>query len=295
MSRHPSTLTLFGPNDLIETHEEFQKKIPQNFPHFLERSSRLIRKILQDMGQWTDNAAHEKLLLRLSFDLVERFLDYCPSQLPCRPSLILDGFISDYFGRTVEIRPEPVSNSLLYKYLDGLLNRAVMSRDGLICLFYHFYGMKPVEIGFFLGLEEGQTQRIYKNFARWRTKGWRMAIDHADLSTAEFQLLIDEYEHNPGLFNKQVHHHLESLTSFYRKSDPPYYPCLEGSQWHEMFRENYGLDYRMWHLPLCLPCMTNINELRESFLPQVDISFDLHLIPHSLKDEEKPRLACAKK
>src|SRR5690606_31741285 len=131
--------------------------VPANFPYFLERSSGLIRRILQDMGQWADNTAHEKLLLRLSFDLVERFIEYCPSQLPCRPSLLLDGFISEFFGRPQEFKASAASNPILYRFLDGLLNRAVLSRDALICLFYHFYGMKPVEVGYLLGLEEGQT------------------------------------------------------------------------------------------------------------------------------------------
>ncbi len=290
MSGLSASDTVMGSTEFIQTHQDFQKRIPVNFPYFLERSSRLIRKILQDMGQWTDNAAHEKLLLRLSFDLVEQFLDYCPSQLPCRPSYILDGFISDYFGKKSEVRLEKDSQVPLYKFLDGLLGRAVMSRDGLISLFFHFYGLKPVEIGMFLGLEEGQTQRIYKNFARWRTKGWRLAISSAKISQSEFKSLVEHHEQNPEIFNAQAREHLESLTNFYRKSDPPYYPCLEESQWHEMFRENYGLDYRMWHLPLCLPCMNIINNFRETFLPLEEITLNVHLIPHSVKDEARPGL-----
>ncbi|MCA9451556.1 MAG: hypothetical protein KC584_02850, partial [Nitrospira sp.] len=170
-------------NGVINNSEEFKQFIPANFSYFLERSSGLIRRILQDMGQWADNSAHEKLLLRLSFDLVERFIEYCPSQLPCRPALLLDGFISDFFGKPQESKASSTSNPVLYRFLDGLLNRAVLSRDALICLFYHFYGMKPVEVGFLLGLEEGQTQRIYKNFARWRQKGWFQAAEEVGLTT----------------------------------------------------------------------------------------------------------------
>ncbi|MGP0593663.1 hypothetical protein ACTRXD_14160 [Nitrospira sp. T9] len=273
-------------NGVINNPEEFKQFIPANFSYFLERSSGLIRRILQDMGQWADNSAHEKLLLRLSFDLVERFIEYCPSQLPCRPSLLLDGFISDFFGRPQESKASSTSNPVLYRYLDGLLNRAVLSRDALICLFYHFYGMKPVEVGFFLGLEEGQTQRIYKNFARWRQRGWFQAADEVGLTTQEVQSLVENQASNPESFHLQVRDNLETLLPFYRKSDPPYYPCLEDAKWQEMFREGYGFDYRMWHLPLCLSCMKVITEVGDSFLLNPDVTLNFHVSPHSLREEE---------
>ena len=273
-------------NCVINSPEEFKQFIPENFPYFLERSSGLIRRILQDMGQWADNSAHEKLLLRLSFDLVERFIEYCPSQLPCRPSLLLDGFISDFFGRPQASKASSASNPVLYRFLDGLLNRAVLSRDALICLFYHFYGMKPVEVGFLLGLEEGQTQRIYKNFARWRQKGWFQAAEEVGLTTQEVQTLGENQVVNPESFNQQVRENLETLLPFYRKSDPPYYPCLDDTKWQEMFREGYGFDYRMWHLPLCLSCMNVIAKVGDSFLLNPDISLNFHVSPHSLKEEE---------
>ncbi|HNP61239.1 MAG TPA: hypothetical protein PKM72_10380 [Nitrospirales bacterium] len=273
-------------NGVINSPQEFNQFIPANFSYFLERSSSHIRRILQDMGQWADNSAHEKLLLRLSFDLVERFIEYCPSQLPCRPSLLLDGFISDYFGRPQESKASSTSNPILYRYLDGLLNRAVLSRDGLICLFYHLYGMKPVEVGFLLGLEEGQTQRIYKNFARWRQKGWFQATEEVGLTTQDVQSLVENQGANPELFNQQVRDNLQELLPFYRKSDPPYYPCLEDSKWHEMLREGYGFDYRMWHLPLCLSCMNVITRIGDSFLLDPTITLNFHVSPHSLKDEE---------
>ncbi|MCA9419820.1 MAG: hypothetical protein KC592_02305 [Nitrospira sp.] len=273
-------------NGVINTPEEFKQFIPANFSYFLERSSGLIRRILQDMGQWADNSAHEKLLLRLSFDLVERFIEYCPSQLPCRPSLLLDGFISDFFGRPQESKAASTSNPVLYRFLDGLLNRAVLSRDALICLFYHFYGMKPVEVGFLLGLEEGQTQRIYKNFARWRQKGWFQAVEEVGLTTQDIQSLVEKQVADPEGFQQQVRDNLKELLPFYRKSDPPYYPCLEDTKWHEMFREGYGFDYRMWHLPLCLSCMNVITLVGDSFLLNPDVTLNFHVSPHSLKEEE---------
>jgi hypothetical protein len=273
-------------NSVINSPEEFKQFVPANFSYFLERSSGLIRRILQDMGQWADNTAHEKLLLRLSFDLVERFIEYCPSQLPCRPSLLLDGFISEFFGRPQESKASSASNPILYRFLDGLLNRAVLSRDALICLFYHFYGMKPVEVGYLLGLEEGQTQRIYKNFARWRQKGWYQALEEAGLTDQELHTLAENQICNPGKYNTDVREILETLLPFYRKSDPPYYPCLEAKKWQEMFREGYGFDYRMWHFPLCVSCMHTIAGLGNSFLLNAELKLNLHISPHSLKEEE---------
>ena len=281
-------VTSLNSTDVISRPDEFKRMVPANFSYFLERSSGLIRRILQDMGQWSDNMAHEKLLLRLSFDLVERFIEYCPSQLPCRPSLLLDGFINDFFGRPQESKALAAPNPTLYRFLDGLLNRAVLSRDALICLFYHIYGMKPVEVGFLLGLEEGQTQRIYKNFARWRHKGWYQAAEEAGLKSQELESLSENQVCNPQFFNEQVRRYLESLLPFYRKSDPPYYPCLEEHKWHEMFSEGYGFDYRMWHLPLCLSCMDTIVRFGDSFLLPAELQLNFHITPHSLKEEELP-------
>ena len=270
---------------VISNTEEFKACIPGNFSYFLESSSSLIRRILQDMGQWADNTAHEKLLLRLSFDLVERFIEYCPSQLPGRPSLLLDSFISGFFGRFEESKVWAVSNSILYRFIDGLLKRAVLSRDALIGLFHHLYGMNPVEVGILLGLEEGERQRIYKNFARWRQKGWCQAIEEAELTDEELHELTETQFSQPALFHEDLRNILDALLPFYRKSDPPYYPCLEESKWHEMFSEGYGFDYRMWHLPLCHSCMNTMSQFGEGFLLGTLIPLHLHISPHSEKEE----------
>lgn len=273
-------------NCIITSTEEFKQCVPTNFSYFLERSSGRIRQILQDMEQWSANAAHEKLLLRLSFDLVERFIEFFPSQLPCRPPLLLDSFISEFFARPQKSQASSASNPVLYRFLDGLLNRAVLSRDALISLFHHFYGMKPVEVGFLLGLEEGQMQRIYKNFVRWRQNGWYQAVENAGLTDQELQSLAENQIHNPVKFNKQVRETLELLLPFYRKSDPPYYPCLEDHKWREMLSEGYGLDYRMWHFPLCVSCMHAIAKYGNSFLLNSELTLNFHISPYSLKEEE---------
>lgn len=279
------TLT-FSVNRVISNQEEWKKCLSDNFPVFLGRASSLIRRILQDLGQWTDNAAHEKLLHRLSFELVERFIEYCPSQLPCRPSLLLDGFISEFFGRSHEVNPSAAYNPIMYRFIDVLLNRAVLSRDALICLFYHLYGMKPLEVGYFLGLKEGQSQRIYKNFARWRQKGWCQAVEEVGLTDQDLSSLAETQISQPEFFHEEVRQILEVLLPFYRKSDPPYYPCLNDKKWHGMFRKGYEFDYRMWHLPLCHSCMDIIATFGNSFLRTAKISLHLHIFPHSLKEEE---------
>lgn len=271
---------------VIQSSEEFHQYVPANLSYFRERSSGLIRRILQDTGEWTDNAAHEKLLLRLSFDLVERFIKYCPSQVPCRPSLLLDGFISNFFGRSRESQMAVVSNPILYRLLDGLLNRAVVSRDALICLFYHFYGMKPVEVGFLLGLEDGQMQRIYKNFTRWRQKGWCQAVESVGVTSQDLQGLLDNQAGNPEGFNDQVREYGETLLPFYRKSDPLYYPCLEPKKWRKIFIEGSGFDYRTWHLPLCLSCMNTIAGFGDSILLNPELTLNFNIAPYSLKEEE---------
>jgi hypothetical protein len=272
-------------NCVISNTEEFKACLPGNFSYFLERSSSLIRRILQDIRQWADNTAHEKLLLRLSFDLVERFIEYCPSQLPGRPSLLLDSFISGFFGRFEESKVWAVSNPILYRFIDGLLKRAVLSRDALIGLFYHLYGMNPVKVGILLGLEEGERQRIYKNFARWRQKGWCQAIEEAELTDEELHELTETQFSQPALFDEDLRNILDALLPFYRKSDPPYYPCLEERQWHEMFSEGYGFDYRMWHLPFCHSCMNTMSQFGEGFLPGTLLPLHLHISPHSVKEE----------
>lgn len=90
---------------------------------------------------------------------------------------------------------------------------------------------------------------------------------------------------NPEWFKEQVREHLETLLPFYRKSDPPYYPCLEDKTWHEMFSEGYGFDYRMWHIPLCLSCMNVIARFGNAFFFNPEFTLNFHISPHSLKEE----------
>jgi hypothetical protein len=274
-------------NGLVTNQEEFQECISADFPFFLERSSGIIKRNLQDMGQWVDDTSHEKSLRRLSFDLVVWFIEYCPSQLPGHPTVLLDGFISDFLERFQESNVSLTANSILYRFIEGLLGRAAVSRDALICLFYHFYGMKPAEVGLFLGLEKGETLEIYKGFERWRQKGWHQAVEEIGLTDQELHSLAETQRSQPEAFHEDVRKILNTLSPFCRKSDPQYNRCVEEGKWYEMFREGYGCEYRMWHLPLCQSCMNTIAKFRDVFWLNATIpsQLQLHISPHVLKKE----------
>ena len=278
------TLT-YSVNGMVTNQEEFQKSISADFPFFLERSSGIIKRYLLDMGQWVDDTSHEKILRRLSFDLVVWFIKYCPSQLPGHPTSLLDDFISAFLKRFQESNVSLISNSILYRFIEGLLRRAAVSHDALICLFYHFYGMKPAEVGFFLGLEEGETLQIYRGFERWRQKGWHQAVGEAGLTDRELHSLAERQRSQPDVFHEDVRKILKTLTPFCRKSDPPNNRCVEKEKWYEMFREGYGSEYRMWHLPLCQSCMNTIAKFSNAFWLNATIPsrLQLHIFPPILK------------
>ncbi|HSF10820.1 MAG TPA: hypothetical protein VLA60_15520 [Nitrospirales bacterium] len=282
-------------NGMVTTQEEFQECISADFPFFLERASGIIKRNLQDMGQWANDTSHEKSLRRLSFDLVVWFIEYCPSQLPGHPTLLLDGFISEFLERFQESNVSLTSNSILYRFIEGLLRRAVVSRDALICLFYHFYGMKPAEVGCILGLDQGETLGIYKVFERWRQKGWHQAVKDIGLTDRELYALTETQLSQPKVFQEDVGKILKTLTPFCRKSEPPNNSCLDEEKWYEMFREGYGCEFRMWHLPLCQSCMNTIAKFRNAFWLNATIPSQLHLhiSPHVLKKETGRRPSVA--
>ena len=97
MKNHSNTLTR-----IIYTRAEFGQLFSENFAYFMERVSKIIRPILQDENRVSSHVACEKHVLRLSFELTEDFIEYCPSQLPCRPALLLDSLCFEHFGETTE-------------------------------------------------------------------------------------------------------------------------------------------------------------------------------------------------
>lgn len=271
---------------LIEDSEAYKQFMTTNFTSFLERAAKTVRRIWQEQGEWSDNTEYEKLLLRQAFDLVEDFIDYCPSQLPCRPALLLDGYILNYFGKPDKDKLSTSSDPVLKRFIDALLNKAVLSRDALISLFYHLYGLRPRDIGGILGLPEDQMQRIYKNFARWRKRGWSQAMEETGLHAQELKKLLELQKQQPEFFNEQVQEIATTLSLFYRKSDPPYYPCLSDREWDDMITEGSGLDYRMWHLPFCCSCLNTVVGLRETYALHASVQYELQILPHSIMENE---------
>ena len=140
-------------------------------------------------------------------------------------------------------------------------------------------------VGGFLGLSEDQMQRIYKNFARWRRIGWFQAIEEAGLTTIEIQELLEIQANQPQLFHQQIQEILAKLLPFYRKSEPPHYPCLGIPNWEELVSEGYGLDYRMWHLPFCFKC---VNVVAKICAPDVffNVPFKVQILPFPHNEDE---------
>src|SRR5207249_10035292 len=91
-------------------------------------------------------------------------------------TLFRSSIIAKYFSQ-----PEPLCYhkdllSPLGRFLEGMTSRAVVSRDALMALFYHLYGFGQGQVVRILGLGIVESQRVYKNFERWRQTGWQRAV-----------------------------------------------------------------------------------------------------------------------
>jgi hypothetical protein len=107
----------------------------------------------------------------------KRFVVFGRTEVPCRPFFLLDSLIAKSFSQ-----PDPLCyhKELLTpvgRFLDGLASRAVVSRDALIALFYHFYGFSQAHVVKLLGFGQAESQRVYKNFERWRQTGWQRTMN----------------------------------------------------------------------------------------------------------------------
>jgi len=247
--------------DVVSTPEEFDRVVSQSLPILLERTRNSLRRFLRDTGQWSEDTAHEKFVLRWSAEYLEQFLLAGRSDVPCRPLFLLDAFVAKLHSRPEPFCYHPELLTPLGRFLDGLVARAVVSRDALIALYYHCYGMAPRDVIAVTGLSESESQRIYKNFRRWRESGWQRTMEMIGMTDMELEELIDQQECHRQQFNHEAEHIIRFAQDHYRKSEPDYYPCLSRREWEVMFSEAYGHDYRLWHLALCMNCVETTWEL----------------------------------
>lgn len=272
--RQASTTTL------VTTGEEFDHFMARALPDLLDCATAHVRRFLRETGQWADDIGHEKLALRWGYDLLERFQVCDRAEIPCRPFFLLESFIAKFLSQ-----PEPLCYhkellTPLGRFLDGLTARAVLSRDALITLFYHLYGFGQSHVVRLLGLGPVESQRVYKNFERWRRTGWLRAVEEIGLTDVELHQIEDEQCRNPERLNAEIYRLLDSVQAHYRKSEPEHFPCLSAQQWAELFREGYGYDYRVWHLTLCRPCLLEVHAFRQDGVGSIPLPrVDLHVRP----------------
>lgn len=242
-------------DEVVTTAEEFDQVVSQTLPILLDRATSYTKRFLRETGQWSDNIAHEKFVLRWGAEYLERFLVCGRSEVPCRPLFLLDSLVAKQHSRPEPFCYHPELLTPLGRFLDGLMARASISRDALIALYHHCYGLGPGEVIAVTGLTGSEGQRIYKNFRRWRDNGWQRAMDETGLAEDELTELSGQQQRHRQRSNSEAERIIRFAQAHYRKSEPDHYPCLSQRQWEEMFTQGYGCDYRIWHLALCLDCL----------------------------------------
>ena len=252
----PDRMTSVGRlEEVVSTAEDFDRVVSQSLPLLLDRAAGYTKRFLRETGQWSDDVAHEKFVLRWGAEYLEQFLVSGRSEVPCRPLFLLDSMVARQHSR-----PEPFCYhkdllTPLGRFLDGLVGRAAVSRDALIALYHHCYGLGPGQVITALRLNGSESPRIYKNFQRWRDAGWKRTLEDIGLTEADLKGLTEQQQHQRHRFNGEAERLLRFAQSHYRKSEPEHYPCLSRHQWEDMFLQGYGVEYRVWHLALCLDCL----------------------------------------
>ncbi len=241
--------------EVVSTAEDFDRVVAQSLPLLLDRAAGYTKRFLRETGQWSDDVAHEKFVLRWGAEYLEQFLVSGRSEVPCRPLFLLDSMVARQHSR-----PEPFCYhkdllTPLGRVLDGLVGRAAVSRDALIALYHHCYGLGPGQVITALRLNGSESPRIYKNFQRWRESGWKRTLQDIGLTETDLKGLTDQQQQQRHRFNGEAERLLRFAQTHYRKSEPDHYPCLSRHQWEDMFMQGYGVDYRVWHLALCVDCL----------------------------------------
>lgn len=241
---------------VVSSTEEFDRVVSETLPILLDRATNYTKQFLRETGQWNDDVAHEKFALRWGYEYLEQFLVSGRSEVPCRPLFLLDSIVAKQHSRPEPFCYHPDLFTPLGRLIDGLMSRAAISRDALIALYHHCFGLEPGQVIAVLGLNGSTCQRIYKNFKRWRDSGWQRAIDDMGITEREIQDLCSQLQRHRQQSNSEAEQIIRIAQSHYRKSEPDHYPCLSRRQWAEMFLEGYRSDYRIWHLAQCLDCFT---------------------------------------
>jgi hypothetical protein len=248
---------------LVQDEGEFNEFIHHTKSYLLDRATNAVGKVLREIDSWENNVGHEKLAIRLGFELVERYIDYGRAKIPCRPILLLDSFLAKSFSLPDFLfsHHEALATPLGV-FLEGLISRAVLSRDALVSLFWHLYQLSPSQVINILGLSEDQSQRIFKNYSRWRKSGWQHTMSRIGITEIQLTTLEMQAQQEGDSLNRRACQFLDALLSFYRKSEPEHYPCLTLEQWTHIYAEGYGQQYRIWHLAMCRHCFKTVAGFR---------------------------------
>ncbi len=241
--------------DVVSTAEDFDRVVSQALPLLLDRATSYIKRFLRETGRWSEDVAHEKFVLRWGAEYLEQFLISGRFEVPCRPLFLLDSMVAKHHSRPEPFCYHPDLLTPLGRFLDGLVGRATVSRDALIALYHHCYGLGPGQVIATLRLNGSESPRIYKNFQRWRDSGWKRTLEDMGLTEPDLQGLTDQCHQQQRRFNNEAERMLRFVQTHYRKSEPDHYPCLSRHQWEDMFLQGYGIEYRIWHLALCLNCL----------------------------------------
>lgn len=273
--REPRTIRV---DQVVLTAKQFETVVADSLPILFDRAGSQIKQFLRKTGQWRDDIAHEKFMLRWASEYIEQFLVYGRLKVPCRPFFLFDAFVARQHSQSEPFCYYPHLLTPLGRLIDGLLERTAVSRDALINLYFHCYGLLPGQVIAVLGLEGSQSQRIYKNFYRWRISGWQRTLKGLNITDNDLITLEQRKLREPAQFNSEVTRLVRLAQQHYRKSEPAYYHCPSIAQWHEMFEQSFGHEYRIWHLALCMDCLLiawDWNDLRTPSMEGPGVNFHI--------------------
>lgn len=275
MNRH-SAVVAVSAYRIVSSEAEFDSYVAELLPLLLDRATAQTKRFFRETGQWQNDIVHEKLAQRWGYELVERFLLTGRREVPCRPLHLLDSYVFGHYSRPDGFLLNTEEASPICRFLDGLLSRAVYSRDAMTAIFYHLYGLGQQQVATILALGSVESQRVYKNYMRWRSAGWTRMVEEVGLNESELSQILEQKRRNPARLHREVAQLMQKLQAHYRKSEPDHYPCLTRSEWRELYEQDYGHDYKGWHLPLCQNCFTDVWDLRQlASQPKLD----LHIHP----------------